>query len=184
MVSSIAFPVFLCFKKYLLQLSGGNLMKKYFKWVLLCYLSLCVLWAPNAVGEECKCEDLTHFIMEGYNVVINKANTIPEGKMPPGPFGPPSYYGVLPEYCRVDGEIDKRVGTGGKHYAIGFAIAMPQNWNGRFMFQGGGGLNGTVGDPIGAQGGGIPALARGLAVISSDTGHKSGGMGFEIGRAH
>jgi hypothetical protein len=40
------------------------------------------------------------------------------------------------------------------------------------MFQGGGGLNGTVADPIGAQGGGIPALARGFAVITSDTGHK------------
>jgi len=154
-------------------------MKKYFKWVLLCYLSSCTLWAPNALGEVFKCEDLTHFKMEGHNVVINKANTIPEGKMPPSPFGPPAYSGVLPEYCRVDGEIDKRVGHEGKPYAIGFAVAMPKNWNGRFMFQGGGGLNGTVGDPIGAQGGGIPALARGFAVISSDTGHKSSGMGFD-----
>jgi feruloyl esterase len=47
------------------------------------------------------------------------------------------------------------------------------------MFQGGGGMNGTVADPIGAQGGGIPALARGFAVITSDTGHKSGGGAFD-----
>ena len=117
--------------------------------------------------------------MDGYNLVINKADTIPEGKMPEGPFGPPAYSGILPEYCRIDGEIDKRIGHEGKPYAIGFAIAMPKNWNGCFMFQGGGGLNGTVGNPVGAQGGGIPALARGFAVISSDTGHKSNGMGFD-----
>src|SRR4030042_1015798 len=104
-------------KKYLLHLSGGNFMKKYFKWVLLCYLALCALWAPNALGEVFKCEDLTHFKMEGYNVVINKANTIPEGKMPPSPFGPPAYSGVLPEYCRVDGEIDKRDGQAA-HWAL------------------------------------------------------------------
>jgi hypothetical protein len=47
------------------------------------------------------------------------------------------------------------------------------------MFQGGGGLNGNVSDPIGAQGGGAPALARGFAVISSDTGHKSGAKPFD-----
>ena len=41
-------------------------------------------------------------------------------------------------------------GSDGKPYAIGFAVALPENWNGRFLFQGGGGLNGNVGLPIGA----------------------------------
>jgi pimeloyl-ACP methyl ester carboxylesterase len=154
-------------------------MKTFFKCILICCLLSCTLWASNVFGEECKCEDLTKFKMEGYNIVINKASTVHGGKLPPSAFGPPVYDGVMPEYCRVDGEIDKRIGHEGKPYAIGFAIAMPKNWNGRFMFQGGGGLNGNVADPIGAQGGGIPALARGFAVISSDTGHKSTGMGFD-----
>jgi feruloyl esterase len=52
-------------------------------------------------------------------------------------------------------------------------MALPENWNGRFLFQGGGGLNGTVNPPLGAQATGtIPALARGYAIISTDSGHK------------
>lgn len=151
--------------------------------VLICVslfcLLLCPLYASNAFGEESDCEDLTQFKMEGYSIVVNKARIVQEGRLSPNAFGAPVYDGVMPEYCRVDGEIDKRIGHEGKPYAIGFAIAMPKNWNGRFMFQGGGGLNGSVSDPVGAQGDGPPALARGFAVISSDTGHKSAGMAFD-----
>jgi hypothetical protein len=43
-------------------------------------------------------------------------------------------------------------------------VALPDNWNGRFLFQGGGGLNGTLALPLGAQAaGGTPGLARGFA---------------------
>jgi feruloyl esterase len=154
-------------------------MKKYFMLITSIFLTSLILLTQNLFGEEGKCEDLIKFKLDGYNLSINKAATIPEGKMQLSPFGPPAYDGLIPEYCRVDGETDKRIGHEGKPYAIGFAIALPKEWNGRFMFQGGGGLNGTVADPIGAQGGGIPALARGFAVITSDTGHKSGGGGFD-----
>lgn len=142
-------------------------------------LFLCTLCASDALGKESHCEDLIQFKMQGYNITINKARIVQKGKLSPNAFGAPVYDGVMPEYCRVDGEIDKRIGHEGKPYAIGFAIAMPKNWNGRFMFQGGGGLNGSVSDPVGAQGDGPPALARGFAVISSDTGHKSNGMPFD-----
>ena len=58
--------------------------------------------------------------------------------------------------------------------------ALPENWTGNFLQQGGGGLNGTVGEPIGNQAvGDKPALARGFAVASSDTGHQSSGGGFD-----
>ena len=154
-------------------------MKNLFKIILFNCLVLCFLPASSVFGEQGSCEDLLRFKMEGFNLTINKASTIPEGKLPPNAFGAPAYDGVIPGYCRVDGEIDKRIGHEGKSYAIGFAVALPKNWNGRFMFQGGGGLNGNVSDPIGAQGGGAPALARGFAVISSDTGHKSGGIPFD-----
>ena len=57
-------------------------------------------------------------------------------------------------------------------YGIGFALALPANWNGRFLLQGGGGLNGSVGMPMGAQAAGNhPALARGYAAVSMDNGH-------------
>jgi feruloyl esterase len=68
--------------------------------------------------------------------------------------------------------LDRRTGADGKSYGIGFALSLPAEWNGRFLFQGGGGLNGSVQPPIGvAASGGIPGLARGFAVVSTDTGH-------------
>ena len=80
---------------------------------------------------------------------------------------------ALPEYCRVEGVIDRRKGAGGLEYGMGFALALPANWNGRLLFQGGGGFDGTVFDPYGANAAGDqPALARGFAVISTDSGHK------------
>jgi len=80
---------------------------------------------------------------------------------------------ALPAHCRVEGTIDPHKGADGKDYAIGFALALPDDWNGRFLLQGGGGLNGNVGAPVGpVASGGRPALARGFAVISHDSGHK------------
>ena len=86
----------------------------------------------------------------------------------------------LPAHCRVEGTIDRRAGAEGKPYGIGFAVALPDAWNGRFLFQGGGGLNGTVGLPLGAQAAGdSPALVRGFAVVSTDTGHQASGGAFD-----
>ena len=88
-----------------------------------------------------------------------------------GPGAPPQP--ALPAYCKVEGTIDPHKGADGKDYAIGFALALPDDWNGRFLLQGGGGLNGTVGAPTGPVAAGErPALARGFAVISHDSGHK------------
>jgi feruloyl esterase len=80
---------------------------------------------------------------------------------------------ALPAHCLVEGAIDPHKGADGKDYAIGFALALPFEWNGRFLLQGGGGLNGNVGAPVGPVAtGNRPALARGFAVISHDSGHK------------
>jgi feruloyl esterase len=52
-------------------------------------------------------------------------------------------------------------------------VALPDRWNGRFLFQGGGGFNGAVLPPLGtAAAGNTPGLARGFAVVSTDDGHK------------
>lgn len=78
-----------------------------------------------------------------------------------------------PAHCRVEGLLDRRTGVGGKEYGIRFALALPEAWNGRYLMQGGGGLNGSVAPPLGpVAAGGRPALARGFAVISTDTGHQ------------
>jgi feruloyl esterase len=69
--------------------------------------------------------------------------------------------------------LERRSGVGGVEYAIRFVLALPDDWNGRFLFQGGGGLNGNVAPPLGAQAAGAtPGLARGFAVVSNDTGHR------------
>jgi len=114
----------------------------------------------------------------GSDVRIASAKHIavtPAGTAQPG--GPPLAT-ALPAHCRIEGMINERKGAGGKTYGIGFAIALPDDWNGRFLLQGGGGLNGSVGAPIGpVASGDRPALSRGFAVISHDSGHK--GAGFD-----
>ena len=119
------------------------------------------------------CESLTSFKAPGFDMTVTQAVTVSEGPAPATPFGP-TFPGALPAYCRVDGVIDARTGQDGKPYAIGFAVALPRNWNGRFLMQGGGGLNGKVALPIGnVAAGDVPALARGFAVVTTDSGHKS-----------
>ena len=76
----------------------------------------------------------------------------------------------------MDGVINRRKGAGGEEFGIGFALALPEKeaWNGDFVMQGGGGGNGVVSYPMGASySGDKPALARGFAVASTDTGHKA-----------
>jgi len=108
-------------------------------------------------------------------MTITKAVVVPAaaaGTVRAAPFQPPIPV-AIPAYCRADGEIDPRIGLDGKSYAIKFAIALPEKWNGRFLFQGGGGLDGSVGMPLGATAAGDdPALARGFAVVSNDSGHE------------
>jgi feruloyl esterase len=82
----------------------------------------------------------------------------------------------MPAYCRLSATLDRRTGADGKSYGIGFALALPAEWNGRFLFQGGGGLNGSVAPPLGRTGEGDAALARGFAVVTTDTGPPRGGL--------
>lgn len=92
-----------------------------------------------------------------------------------GGFGPPQ---ALPPHCHVTGSFERRTGIDGRDYAIQFAINLPDNWNGRYVFQGGGGLNGNVGEPLSARWAGDgTALDQGFAVVSTDSGHV--GSGFD-----
>lgn len=82
----------------------------------------------------------------------------------------------IPAHCEVFGILQERVGERGQHYAIRYHMRLPLDWNGRFLLQGGGGTNGEVGDASGPAGIGVPpAIARGFAVISQDSGHDNRG---------
>jgi hypothetical protein len=116
---------------------------------------------PAAYGQAPgKCADLLKLKIPGVNMVMTKAEAVAS-------------------HCEAEGMIDQRTGAGGKSYGIGFAIALPDNWNNRFLMQGGGGYNGTVRPPVGAAAAGDnPALARGFAVVSTDTGHQGNDQSF------
>ena len=71
----------------------------------------------------------------------------------------------LPDHCEILGTIAARTGLDGQPYAIHMHLRMPTAWNERFYFQGGGGLDGSVGAATPAQ------LSEGYAVVSEDGGH-------------
>lgn len=80
----------------------------------------------------------------------------------------------LPAHCEVIGVMNERSGRDGAHYAIQVHVRLPAAWNGRFLFQGGGGTDGNLGDATGMTGiGRPPALAQGYAVVSGDSGHSN-----------
>lgn len=119
--------------------------------------------------------------MAGPGLKISSAEFMPAGtRLPP----PPPMMGVpptppLPAHCLVRGVLSPRTGVDGVHYGMGFEMRLPADWNGRFLFQGGGGTDGMVLPAIGATAtDGPPALVMGYAVISSDGGHEGMGAGF------
>lgn len=82
----------------------------------------------------------------------------------------------LPRHCILSGKVNERTGLDGHAYAIQFEIRLPESWNGRFLHQVNGGNDGVVlpalGDKAdGLVSGGVTPLARGFAVLSSDSGH-------------
>jgi feruloyl esterase len=80
---------------------------------------------------------------------------------------------LLVEHCRVEGRMAERVGIDGKPYYIGFELRLPSAWNGRLLYQGGGGNDGLIRPAIGAQAAPGYALNRGFAVVTTDAGHQA-----------
>ncbi len=142
-----------------------------------------VCCAPLAAQSKpvAPCAALAGLKIEGTE--ITQAALIPKGLIVPPPYPGAPAIGPLPEHCRVDGVIHRRRGVDGQEFGIGFSIALPDKsaWNGDFMMQGGGGANGVIAYPAGENySGDTPALTRGFAVASTDTGHKAKTGGFDF----
>ncbi|MFC3100168.1 tannase/feruloyl esterase family alpha/beta hydrolase [Altererythrobacter lauratis] len=106
---------------------------------------------------------------DGY-LEVTAATLIPAQPATMTPFGPQA---ALPQHCLVEGMLNRRTGVDGKEYGIGFELALPLTWNGRYLLMGGGGLNGSIRPPFGpVAAGNSNALAMGFAVASHDSGHK------------
>lgn len=152
----------------------------------ICKLSLMLsaaLFAALAARSQSadRCAALAGYKIEG--VEITKAAPVPAGTSVPPPYPNAPAIGPLPAHCRVDGIINRRKGVDDQEFGIGFALALPDEsaWNGDFMMQGGGGGNGIVAYPAGANyAGDKPALSRGFAVASTDTGHKAKTGAFDF----
>ncbi|MBV9039116.1 MAG: tannase/feruloyl esterase family alpha/beta hydrolase [Acidobacteriaceae bacterium] len=128
-----------------------------------------------------RCAELNQLKLSG--VEITKTELIGAGTTVPAPHAGAPAIGPLPAHCRVDGVINRRKGVDDEEFGIGFAVTLPEKevWNEDFLMQGGGGGNGIVADPAGANyAGNTPALARGFAVASTDTGHKAKTGAFDF----
>lgn len=87
---------------------------------------------------------------------------------PPGMNAGP----MLIAHCKLTGRMQERMGQDGKAYHIGFEMRLPTAWNGRLLYQGGGGNDGVVRPAVGPQAAPGYALNRGFAVVTTDAGHQ------------
>ena len=148
---------------------------KFLRNILLMFVSCSSAWAQGPSS----CAKLANFKAE--NVEITRAAAIAAGTTETIPWNQ-TRTAPLPAYCRVEGVINRRTGVDGEEFGITFALAMPDKWNGDFLMQGGGGSNGIVLAPLGLNAArDTPALMRGFAVVSTDSGHKSRHAGFDFG---
>jgi hypothetical protein len=141
---------------------------------LICLMLLITFPVERTLGADkradtSRCSALVELAEQGF--VVEKAEIVPAGPAPaPGGDGDP-----LPEHCLVQGILNPRVGANGQKFGLGFDLRMPTKWNSRFIFQGGGGLDGVLAPATGNFMGAVKpsALARGFAVVSTDGGHRS-----------
>ncbi|MCP5146418.1 MAG: tannase/feruloyl esterase family alpha/beta hydrolase [Gammaproteobacteria bacterium] len=118
-----------------------------------------------------QCAALAARAAPGYRV--DSAQWLPASDIQIGPGGATA---AVPAHCLFQAVIDPREsGSENLSYGVGFELRLPQQWNGRLLFQGGGGLNGVLNPALGRVAGAPSALARGFAVVSTDGGHRSRG---------
>ncbi|MDO7835624.1 tannase/feruloyl esterase family alpha/beta hydrolase [Sphingobium sp. HBC34] len=135
--------------------------------------------APPVAADDGRCAAFAT-IMRGHwpdaSTRVTSADFVPQGPASrPDPRGF-QYDAITPlrAHCAMRAVMAERKGVDGQRYAITFHLRLPLDWNGRFLFQGGGGTNGDVGNALGATAGAglfTPALAQGYAVVSQDSGH-------------
>jgi len=127
-------------------------------------VSVARLVISTAAGPQAACAEL-----------ISKTVTLsPSDRVVIESAAPAAATQDLPAHCIVRGYANPHDGVKNSHFAIGFEVRLPDAWSGRFLFQGGGGNDGSVSNVVGANTGARgspPALARGFAVAATDGGH-------------
>jgi hypothetical protein len=122
-------------------------------------------------GSRADCAALARASTPTYR--FETAEWVEASQATPAAAGAPGARPALPGHCLFRAVLDPRPsGTEDLSFGTGIELRLPQDWNGRLLFQGGGGLNGVLNPAIGSVPGAAPALARGFAVVSSDGGHR------------
>lgn len=121
-----------------------------------------------AAPDHGNCAALKALAAPGYQV--DNAEWVETSHMPAGPGGATA---EMPAHCLFRVTLDARPsGLEGMLYGTSIEMRLPANWNRRLLFQGGGGLNGVLLPAIGNVSGFTSGLARGFAVVSTDSGHR------------
>ncbi len=122
-------------------------------------------------GEEDSrksCESLAALSTQVFRV--DTSQWVAASRQPAGPGGATT---EVPAHCLFRVVMDPRSsGIEGVSYGTGIELRLPLAWNGRLVFQGGGGLDGSLNPAFGSVSGFPSALARGFAVVSTDGGHR------------
>jgi hypothetical protein len=126
-----------------------------------------------ALGAEADsratCEALAALDTDGYRV--DSSEWVEAAAAPAAE--PPQARAPAVAHCLFRVTLDARPSSiEGVSLGIGFELRLPLDWNGRFLFQGGGGLNGALNAAFGNVSGAQSALERGFAVVSTDGGHR------------
>lgn len=130
----------------------------------------------DAKASQAACVDMA--TKAGLTATTLTTSYVPAGTKRPGTATTGDF---LSGYCKVTGSINPRVGVDGKNYAIGFELSLPDNWNGRFLYLGGGGNDGTLRDTSLSSSISISTpspLGQGFAVVSADAGHMGASASF------
>ena len=129
-------------------------------------------------ASEAACVDMA--TKAGLPATTLTTRYVPDGTKRPGTATTGAF---LPGHCVITGSIGARIGVDGKPYATGFQLSLPDNWNGRFLYLGGGGNDGTLRDTSlsSSISGGTPSpLGQGYAVVSTDAGHSGTSGSFAL----
>jgi feruloyl esterase len=136
-------------------------------------LTSCGAYGQGVSSGTKSCEGLTQLELTGTKIL--SAQTVAAGAFTPPPnitpwiVGEPSFYKLLPAFCRVVVEA-----TPSADSSIKIEVWMPANgqsgWNGKLQGHGNGGFAGEIGyRQLGI------AMYRGHAAAGTDTGHAAGG---------
>jgi feruloyl esterase len=139
--------------------------------------NMAVLLFSAALAAPTPCANLKSISLP--NTTITMAESVPAGTFTPpgagqrggGGGGPQAAPLTVPPFCRVAATLRPTSDS-----EIDMEVWMPENWNGKFEFVGGGGWAGVISYPAL-----VAALNEGYATASTDTGHKGGNANFAIG---